>query len=68
MTKFLVTVTFLFSAFVFACPMHAKSNTAAYPDEWWKPVPESDLASWEIGPQGADRTKNEVILSKRNDL
>lgn len=39
-----------------------------YPDIWWKPVPKDELASWEIGPQGADRAKGEVILSKRNEL
>ena len=39
-----------------------------YPDEWWKPVPAEDLASWEIGPQAANRAKGEVILSKRNEL
>lgn len=65
-----------FSLTSLACADHQKisdpgfgiTSSANYPDEWWKPVPESDLASWEIGPQAADRSKNEVILSKRNDL
>lgn len=39
-----------------------------YPDHWWKPVPESERAVWEILPQAADRSKGEVILSKRNEL
>lgn len=49
-----------------ACESHA--HITAYPDIWWKPVPESELESWEIGPQAAERSKNEVILSKRNEL
>lgn len=39
-----------------------------YPDVWWQPVPEDQLASWEIGPQAADRSKGEVVLSKRHEL
>lgn len=46
----------------------SQSEFGTYPDHWWKPVPEKDLASWEIPPQAADRSKNEVILSKRNEL
>ena len=42
-------------------------SAANYPDHWWKPVPEGDLASWEIGPQAAVKGK-EVVLSKRNEL
>jgi hypothetical protein len=37
-----------------------------YPAHWWKPVPRSEAASWEILPQNARAT--EVILSKRNEL
>jgi predicted NAD-dependent protein-ADP-ribosyltransferase YbiA (DUF1768 family) len=37
-----------------------------YPEHWWKPVPESEKASWEILPQAAK--PGEVILSKRNEL
>lgn len=56
-------ITLLLSAMAaFTAPKNA------YPDHWWKPVPQSDLASWEIPPQAADRSKNEVILSKRNEL
>ncbi|AGH95780.1 NADAR family protein [Pseudobdellovibrio exovorus] len=39
-----------------------------YPDVWWQAVPEAELPSWEIPPQAADRSKGEVILSKRNEL
>jgi predicted NAD-dependent protein-ADP-ribosyltransferase YbiA (DUF1768 family) len=37
-----------------------------YPEHWWKPVPESEKATWEILPQAAK--PGEVILSKRNEL
>lgn len=37
-----------------------------YPPEWWKEVPRSDAASWEILPQ--DAKPGEVILSKRTEL
>lgn len=39
-----------------------------YPDTWWAPIPREQAASWEVLPQDADRSKNEVILSKRNEL
>ncbi len=39
-----------------------------YSDGWWQVVPESELKSWEIPPQAADRSQNEVILSKRTEL
>lgn len=42
------------------------SALANYPEHWWKPVPEGELASWEIGPQAAG--DGEVVLSKRNEL
>lgn len=42
------------------------STWANYPEHWWKPVPEDELASWEIGPQAAG--EGEVVLSKRNEL
>ncbi|MCB0378406.1 MAG: hypothetical protein KDD33_07935 [Bdellovibrionales bacterium] len=40
----------------------------SYPDHWWTPVQPALKKSWEILPQEADRSKNEVILSKRNEL
>jgi predicted NAD-dependent protein-ADP-ribosyltransferase YbiA (DUF1768 family) len=39
-----------------------------FPDVWWQPVPPEQVAGWEIPPQAADRSKGEVILSKRNEL
>lgn len=61
---------FFFTSLILTFSLASSAFTSAntYPDDWWKPVPESDLASWEIGPQAADRSKNEVILSKRNEL
>ena len=52
------------SLFVFSCS-HAQTT---YSDSWWKAVPQDELKSWEIPPQAADRNKNEVVLSKRNEL
>lgn len=49
-------------------PITIKTTTDGYPDIWWQPVPQADLKSWEIGPQAADRSKGEVVLSKRNEL
>lgn len=43
-----------------------KSNI--YPDAWWMKIPADQIKGWEIPPQAADRTKNEVILSKRTEL
>lgn len=37
-----------------------------FPREWWKEVPRSEAASWEILPQ--DAKDGEVILSKRTEL
>jgi len=39
-----------------------------YPDQWWVFIPPSELKGWEIAPQAADRSKGEVILSKRTEL
>jgi predicted NAD-dependent protein-ADP-ribosyltransferase YbiA (DUF1768 family) len=39
---------------------------AAYPAQWWAPVPEDQKAGWEVLPQAAK--PGEVILSKRNEL
>lgn len=44
----------------------AESKKNNYPPEWWKEVPRSDAASWEILPQ--DAKPGEVILSKRTEL
>ena len=37
-----------------------------YPASWWKKLPRSEAASWEILPQ--DAKSGEVILSKRTEL
>lgn len=63
MKHFFAFLLFVFPTFTFAC-----QTPESYPNLWWQPVPESELASWEIGPQAADRNKNEVVLSKRNEL
>ena len=39
-----------------------------YPDHWWGPINDPNPPSWEILPQAASKGKNEVILSKRNEL
>ncbi|MBL7543468.1 MAG: NADAR family protein [Bdellovibrionaceae bacterium] len=61
MNFFLVSFTLFFSLFSFAA-------NSEYPEHWWKPVSELKPPSWEILPQAADKEKNEVILSKRNEL
>jgi predicted NAD-dependent protein-ADP-ribosyltransferase YbiA (DUF1768 family) len=38
-----------------------------YPESWWKPVSREGAPEWEILPQAA-KPKEEVILSKRNEL
>jgi len=40
----------------------------SYPDHWWEKIDDPNAPSWEILPHEADRSKNEVILSKRNEL
>lgn len=61
---FLISVAILMS-----CISKSQSTASAnYNDDWWKVIPESELASWEIPPQAADRAKNEVVLSKRTEL
>lgn len=47
--------------------LYSTSILASYPEHWWEPVSESELASWEIGPQAAIKGES-VILSKRNEL
>lgn len=64
-------VVFFLAGFYVACSTHNEATSssqaeAKYPKHWWKPVPKSELKSWEISPEAAD--KGEVILSKRNEL
>jgi len=63
-------VAVLFSTLLSSCAFASLSSSPAgqYPDEWWKPVPADQVAGWEVPPQAADRSKNEVVLSKRNEL
>ncbi len=44
------------------------SLSFSYPNHWWKKIDDPSAPSWEILPHEADRSKNEVILSKRNEL
>lgn len=41
-------------------------NKRIYPGHWWRPVPLSEAAAWEITPDRAG--PGEVVLSKRNEL
>ena len=43
------------------------SAQANFPEHWWKPISNDDLASWEIGPQTGVKGKS-VVLSKRHEL
>ena len=66
--KVVLSLSILLSL-IFGCASAAKKvYNDGYPDVWWQEVPKKDLASWEIGPQEANREKGEVILSKRNEL
>jgi hypothetical protein len=69
----LILKLFFIAVLVSACSSKPKSEPKVvyhdgYPDIWWEPVAADQLASWEIGPDKADRSKGEVILSKRNEL
>lgn len=60
-----------FNILLFGCASGGRISSTAqdgYPDNWWRALPESQIAEWEIPPQAADRSKGEVVLSKRNEL
>ena len=59
---------FFISLIIASCTHALPAATDSYPDIWWQPVPASELKGWEIPPQAADRSKGEVILSKRTEL
>lgn len=59
---------FLQVAFLAACSLTQKASENEYPAHWWQPVPEKEVASWEIPPQAANREAGEVVLSKRTEL
>lgn len=48
--------------------LHSFFCYAGFPDSWWQKVNDPNKPMWEILPQEADKTKNEVIISKRNEL
>ena len=59
----------VFAFLVLSCASSAKVKSADVPnynDAWWTPV--SNPESWEIPPQAADRSQNQVVLSKRTEL
>jgi predicted NAD-dependent protein-ADP-ribosyltransferase YbiA (DUF1768 family) len=43
------------------------SSLTKYPESWWEPAPAKGAPDWEILPQAA-KSRDEVILSKRNEL
>jgi|GEM_PF-762358 phosphoserine phosphatase/predicted NAD-dependent protein-ADP-ribosyltransferase YbiA (DUF1768 family) len=57
----------MLAGFTFGCATaQIRTTPADYPEHWWMPIQHAPKASWEIGPDEAD--KGEVILSKRNEL
>lgn len=50
------------------CAQAALLGSDGYPDTWWQRIPDDQVKSWEYPPHSADRSKKEVILSKRNEL
>ena len=52
----------LFLLLLVSCAFQTK-----YPESWWTPVSADGAPEWEILPQAA-KPKEEVILSKRNEL
>lgn len=53
--------------FFFLIGCASAPQVPTYPRDWWQDGDEV-AKSWEILPSVADRSKNEVILSKRNEL
>lgn len=58
-------VLILLSCVLLGCAT-IKDFRQGYPPRWWKEVPRSEAAWWEVLPQEAG--PGEVILSKRNEL
>ncbi len=68
-SKFLVSISILFTSLVGCASMLQSASADAYPDVWWQPVPKGEVVpGWEITPDKANRAGGEVILSKRNEL
>lgn len=61
-------VSILFSFVLASCASAGVMADPNYPDVWWKALPDDQVAGWEVPPQAADRSKGEVVLSKRNEL
>lgn len=57
-----------FTSCVHATMTQTPSQPEGYPQVWWAYVDPATAPSWEILPQAASQAKNEVILSKRNEL
>ena len=48
---------------------NASEHPQSYPDHWWARIERTkDTPTWEILPHEANRNREEVILSKRNEL
>jgi predicted NAD-dependent protein-ADP-ribosyltransferase YbiA (DUF1768 family) len=65
-----LSMLLLLSCFVsFLSCVHANiEETQSYPQIWWAHIDPATAPAWEILPQMASQQKNEVILSKRNEL
>lgn len=63
-------VSIFIASLLFGCVSNSLTQNSAqnYDDSWWMVVPDADLKPWEIPPHAADRSQNEVILSKRTAL
>jgi predicted NAD-dependent protein-ADP-ribosyltransferase YbiA (DUF1768 family) len=58
----------LYSYFFFVLLLTSCASKTNYPKHWWTPISSEGAPEWEILPQAAQENKNEVILSKRNEL
>ena len=59
----------VFAFLILSCVSASKvksSDVPDYNDAWWAPV--TNAEPWEIPPQAADRSQNQVVLSKRTEL
>jgi predicted NAD-dependent protein-ADP-ribosyltransferase YbiA (DUF1768 family) len=63
---FIGVFAFLILSCVSSSKMNSSEDKAEYNDSWWTPV--TNPESWEIPPQAADRSQNQVVLSKRTEL
>jgi len=74
MSKFFKKIVFsVLSLSLYAGCVHAQNQSSnigsdGYPNAWWVVIPQDQIKGWEIPPQAADRSRGEVILSKRTEL